>query len=68
MRPMVGQAQGIPKLVPALMNPETRTGITVLHAALKVASWPPLAARAAKLLVRPPREPDLMRYCGGPTG
>ena len=68
LRPMVGPAQGIPKLVPRLINPETRTGITLLHAALKVASGPPLAAGAAKLLVRPPREPDLMRYSGSPAG
>lgn len=62
MRPMVEQAQGIPKIVPRLMNPHSRLAIHILHAALKVASLPPLRTGAAKLFARPPRAPDLSRY------
>lgn len=62
MRPMVEQAQAIPKIVPRLMNPHSRIGIRLLHGALKIASQPWLRNGAAKLFARPPKEPDVSRY------
>ena len=62
MRPMVGDAQGIPKIVPRLMNPHSRAGIHLLHGALRIASLPALREAAGKLFARPPEEPDLDRY------
>ncbi|WP_407521906.1 FAD-dependent monooxygenase [Methylobacterium oryzisoli] len=65
MRPMVEQAQGVPKLAPRLMNPHSRVGIRLLHAALRVASRPPLRGLAARLFAGSPAEPDLSRYGDG---
>ncbi len=62
MRPMVEQAQGIPKLGPRLMNPHSRPGIGVLHAVLKLASRPGLQRIAARLMAASPPVPDLSRY------
>ncbi|WP_298959104.1 FAD-dependent monooxygenase [uncultured Methylobacterium sp.] len=62
MRPMVEQAQGVPKLAPRLMNPDSRLGIRLLHAALSVASRPGLRALAARLFGGRNAEPDLSRY------
>lgn len=62
MRPMVKQAQGVPKIGPRLMNPHSRLGIQLLHGALKIASLPPLQGAANKLFSRQMDEPDLSRY------
>lgn len=62
MRPMVEKGQGVPKIGPRLMNPHTRTGIRLLHGALKIASSPPVRNLAAKLVGEPPEGPDLARY------
>lgn len=62
MRPMVKQAQGVPKIGPRLMNPHSQLGIQLLHRALKLASLPPLQGAASKLFSRQMEEPDLSRY------
>lgn len=62
MRPMVKQAQGVPKIGPRLMNPHSQLGIQLLHGALKLASLPPLQGAANKLFSRKLDEPDLSRY------
>lgn len=62
MRPMTDEAQGIPKFVPRLANPHSRTGIRLLHATLRLASRPALRSAASKLFARPPKEPDLAPY------
>ncbi|MGI4793730.1 MAG: FAD-dependent monooxygenase, partial [Janthinobacterium lividum] len=38
MRPVVQSSQGIPKIVPRLMNPHSRLGVRVLHGVLRVAT------------------------------
>lgn len=65
MRPMVEEAQGVPKIAPRLMNPHSRLGIALLHGALGVASRPALRNIAAKLFARPPKQPDLSKYDDG---
>jgi len=62
MRPMVEDAQGVPKIAPRLMNPDSRTGIRLLHRALSIASSPPVRAAAGKLFGGRSKEPDLARY------
>jgi 2-polyprenyl-6-methoxyphenol hydroxylase-like FAD-dependent oxidoreductase len=62
MRPMVGEAQATPRIVPRLMNPHSRAGIHLLHGALRIASLPALRDAAARLFARPPEEPDLATY------
>ncbi len=62
MRPMVERAQGVPKIAPRLMHPRTRTGIRMLHAALRLSTKPGLLKLATRLFARPQAEPDLSRY------
>lgn len=62
MRPMVDSVQGIPKLGPRLMNPHSRLGIHLLHAALKLASQPSVQNLAVPLMTPSIQEPDLSRY------
>ncbi|MGU3537781.1 FAD-dependent oxidoreductase [Methylobacterium sp. A54F] len=64
MRPMVEQAQGVPKIAPKLMNPKSRLGIRLLHGALRLASRPGLRDRAERLFARDPKAPDLSGYDG----
>lgn len=65
MRPMVDQAQGVPKIAPRLMNPHSRLGIHLLHGVLTVASRPMLRDLATKMFARDQKEPDLSRYPQG---
>ncbi|MGX7703681.1 FAD-dependent monooxygenase [Methylobacterium sp. Gmos1] len=67
MRPIVSQAQGVPKIAPRLMHPRTRAGIRVLHGALWAASLPALRGVAGKLFGGSLEEPDLSRYTEGRT-
>lgn len=62
MRPMVEDAQGVPKVVPRLMNPHSRFGIRLLHQALGVASRPAIRGVAGRLFGGSTKEPDLSRY------
>ncbi|MFA4756841.1 FAD-binding monooxygenase, partial [Xanthomonas perforans] len=62
MRPMVEQAQGVPKIGPRLMNPHSRLGIHLLHGALKLASQPSVQNLAAKWMTPAIKAPDLSRY------
>lgn len=63
MRPMVDKAQGIPRFVPRLANPHSRTGIHILHAILSLASQSIVARAAARLFGGgDAHEPDLSRY------
>ncbi|MGI4943927.1 MAG: FAD-dependent monooxygenase, partial [Janthinobacterium lividum] len=49
MRPVVQSAQGIPKIVPRLMNPHSRLGVRVLHGVLRVATSRAVRAVAARI-------------------
>ncbi|MDQ1080259.1 FAD-dependent monooxygenase [Pseudoroseomonas cervicalis] len=62
MRPMVREGQGVPKLAPRLMHPQSRLGIRLLHGALALASRPAIRDRAVRLFAREPAAPDLSRY------
>ena len=62
MRPMVEDAQGVPKIAPRIMNPQSRTGIRLLHAALNVASRPSVRGLASKAFGGRSNAPDLSRY------
>ena len=62
MRPMVDDAQGIPKIAPRIMNPHSRTGIRLFHTALRIASRPPVRGVAGKLFGGRSKAPDLSRY------
>ncbi|WP_458094217.1 FAD-dependent monooxygenase [Roseomonas sp. WA12] len=62
MRPMTEEGQGVPKIGPRMMNPQSRLGIHLLHGALNVASKPPIRDLTAKLFAREPKSPDLSRY------
>lgn len=74
MRPMVEDAQGVPKIAPRLMNPHSRIGIHLLHGVLGVASRPAVRRLAGKLSSGSAKAPDLSRYtvdavdaAGGPS-
>lgn len=62
MRPMVEQGQGVPKIVPRLMNPHSRLGIKLLHGALRIASRPALQSTANRLFSPDLKAPDLSVY------
>jgi 2-polyprenyl-6-methoxyphenol hydroxylase-like FAD-dependent oxidoreductase len=62
MRPMVKDAQGVPKLAPRLANPHSRPGIRLLHGVLNVASRPAVRGIAGKLFGGHSRDVDLSRY------
>ena len=62
MRPMVEDAQGVPKLAPRLANPHSRLGIRLLHRALKVASRPTVRGVAGTLFGGRSKDVDLSRY------
>ncbi len=62
MRPMVENAQGVPKIAPRLMNPHSRVGIRLLHGALDLASRPAVRKLSGKIFGGDTPEPDLSRY------
>lgn len=62
MRPMVEDAQGVPKIAPRLANPHSRSGIRLLHGALSVASRPAVRGVAGKLFGGRSKDVDLSRY------
>ncbi|MDR6787881.1 2-polyprenyl-6-methoxyphenol hydroxylase-like FAD-dependent oxidoreductase/tryptophan-rich sensory protein [Sphingomonas sp. BE138] len=65
MRPMVEDAQGVPKIAPRLLHPQSRTGIRLLHAALAVASRPAVRKATGSIFGGNGIEPDLSPYPGG---
>ncbi|MBD8678588.1 tryptophan-rich sensory protein [Sphingomonas sp. CFBP 13720] len=68
MRPMVEDGQGVPKIAPRIMNPQSRTGIRLLHGALALASRPVVRGVTGKLFGGGGKEPDLSRYdAAGPS-
>ncbi|MBE2991418.1 tryptophan-rich sensory protein [Sphingomonas sp. CFBP 13603] len=62
MRPMVDDAQGVPKIAPRLMNPHSRLGIRLLHGVLGMASRPAVRGTVGKLFGGRSKAPDLSRY------
>ena len=68
MRPMVEDAQGVPKIGPRLANPHSRLGIRMLHAVLNVASRPAVRGAAGKLFGGRSKDVDLSRYDNPASG
>ncbi|SEL14508.1 2-polyprenyl-6-methoxyphenol hydroxylase [Sphingomonas palmae] len=68
MRPMVEDAQGVPKIAPRLANPHSRLGIRVLHGVLNVASRPAVRDVASKLFGGKSKDVDLSRYDAPASG
>lgn len=66
MRPMVEDAQGVPKIAPRLANPHSRLGVRLLHTVLNAASRPAVRGVAGKLFGGGSKDVDLSRY-GTPT-
>lgn len=62
MRPMVEDAQGVPRIAPRLANPHSRLGIRLLHGALSVASRPAVRGITGKLFGGRSKDVDLARY------
>ncbi|MDV3253246.1 FAD-dependent monooxygenase [Devosia sp. BK] len=62
MRPMVEDGQGVPKFGIKMMNPQTSIGIKFLHAALHLASTPPLRKVMGTAFSRKLKTPDLDVY------
>ena len=62
MRPMVEDAQGVPKIAPRLANPHSRLGIRLLHGVLYIASRPTVRRIAAALSRGQSKDVDLSRY------
>jgi len=62
MRPMVEDAQGVPKMAPRLANPHSRLGIRLLHTVLNAASRPAVRGVAGKLFGGGSKDVDLSRY------
>jgi 2-polyprenyl-6-methoxyphenol hydroxylase-like FAD-dependent oxidoreductase/tryptophan-rich sensory protein len=62
MRPMVEDAQGVPKIAPRLANPQSRMGIALLHRALNLASRPTIRGITGKLFGGHSKDVDLSRY------
>lgn len=62
MRPMVEDAQGVPKIAPRLANPHSQLGIRLLHGVLNLASRAAVRGVASKLFDGRPKDVDLSRY------
>ena len=62
MRPMVEDAQNVPRIAPRLANPHSKLGIRLLHGALNVASRPAVRGVAGKLFGGRSKDVDLSRY------
>ena len=67
MRPMVEDAQAVPKIAPRLANPHSRLGIRLLHGALSVASRPAVRGLTGKLFGGRSKDVNLARYDDAPT-
>lgn len=62
MRPFVKEGQGVPKLVPRLLWPHSRLGLSVLRGAMRLAAQPVVRRIFAKALVRNSRSVALSSY------
>jgi 2-polyprenyl-6-methoxyphenol hydroxylase-like FAD-dependent oxidoreductase len=62
MRPLVRNAQNVPRIGPRLLNPHSAIGIRTLHAALRVATKPSVRNFASRIFTRQSDEPSIPRY------
>lgn len=64
MRPYVEKGQGVLKIAPKMLQPQTRFGVALQHAVLRVASAPGVKQVAAKLFMPSADEIALPDYTG----
>lgn len=62
MRPFVEKGQGVPKIAPKMLQPQTRFGVALQHAALRVAAAPGIKQIATKLFISGADEIKLPDY------
>jgi 2-polyprenyl-6-methoxyphenol hydroxylase-like FAD-dependent oxidoreductase len=62
MRPYVEKGQGVPKIAPKMLQPQTRFGVALQHAILRVAAAPGIKQVAAKLFMPSADEIELPTY------
>ncbi|MCJ8056933.1 FAD-dependent monooxygenase [Shinella curvata] len=62
MRPFVEKGQGVPKVAPKMLQPQTRFGVALQHAVLRVAAAPGIKQIATKLFISGADEIELPDY------
>jgi len=62
MRPFVEKGQGVPKIAPKMLQPQTRFGVALQHAVLRVAAAPGIKQIATKLFISGADEIELPDY------
>lgn len=62
MRPFVDEGQAVPKIVPRLLWPHSRPGLTLLRGAMRLAGTPPMRRLFAAAFVRNARKVALPDY------
>ncbi|MCA2435855.1 FAD-dependent monooxygenase [Rhizobium leguminosarum] len=62
MRPFVEKGQGVPKIAPKMLQPQTRFGVALQHAVLRVASLPGLKQIAVKAFASSADDIELPTY------
>lgn len=62
MRPFVEKGQGVPKIAPKMLQPETRFGVALQHAVLRVASTPGIKQLAVRAFATNADDIDLPEY------
>ncbi|MDM9646755.1 FAD-dependent monooxygenase [Rhizobium sp. S163] len=62
MRPFVEKGQGVPKFAPKMLQPQTRVGVALQHAILRIVSTPGVKQVAAKLLMPSADDIELPDY------
>ncbi|SDF76650.1 FAD-dependent monooxygenase [Phytopseudomonas seleniipraecipitans] len=67
MRPFVKEGQGVPKFVPRMLWPHTRTGLKLLRSAMQLAGKPAVRKTFSKLFLRDAEKIDLPDYASDVT-
>ncbi len=62
MRPFVEKGQGVPKIAPKMLQPQTRFGVALQRAVLRVASTPGVKQLAVKVFATSADDIDLPEY------
>ncbi|WP_460103535.1 FAD-dependent monooxygenase [Pseudomonas sp. H1_D04] len=68
MRPFVREGQGVPKILPRMLWPHSRTGLKLLRYLIRIAGKPTLRKGFSKLLLRNSKKIDLPLYVSKSTG
>ncbi|OPB02760.1 FAD-dependent monooxygenase [Pseudomonas syringae] len=68
MRPFVREGQGVPKILPRMLWPHSRTGLKLLRGLIRIAGKPTLRKGFSNLLLRNSKKIDLPLYVSKSTG